>query len=113
MLRVKAGDVAAFRMLVYRYREPLRRFFAAVLPDRSLADDCAQETFLRLWVSRERYEPAGRFSTYLFEIGKRHWLNERRRLRPATEPEEAAATTPADPREQPERLLLRRHDARY
>jgi RNA polymerase sigma-70 factor (ECF subfamily) len=79
MLRVRGGDLRAFQQLVERYREPLRRFFAALLADRSQADDCVQETFLRLWLLRDRYEPTGRFSTYLFQIGKHHLLNERRK----------------------------------
>jgi RNA polymerase sigma-70 factor (ECF subfamily) len=80
MLRVRSGDVAAFRELVERYRGPLWRFFAAVLEDRSRADDFVQETFLRLWLARERYEPTGRFSTYLFQIGKHYWQNQRPKL---------------------------------
>ena len=63
MLRVKAGEMAAFRQLTARYRDPLRRFFSAILEDRSLAEDYTQETFLRLWFTRERYEPTGKFST--------------------------------------------------
>ncbi len=50
----------------------LRRPARGPLP----AEDFAQETFLRLWVSRERYQPTGRFSTYLFQIGKHYWLNQ-------------------------------------
>lgn len=80
MLRVQGGDVAAFRELVERYRRPLRRFFAAVLADRSQADDFVQETFLRLWLARERHAPTGRFSTYLFQIGKHYWQNQRPKL---------------------------------
>jgi len=45
--------------------------FAAMLTDRSQADDFVQETFLRLWLARGRYEPTGKFSAYLFQIGKR------------------------------------------
>jgi RNA polymerase sigma-70 factor (ECF subfamily) len=81
MLRARSGEMEAFRLLVTRYREPLRRFFAALLADRSEADDCVQETFLRLWLLRERYEPTGKFSTYLFQIGKHHLLNQRKRYR--------------------------------
>jgi RNA polymerase sigma-70 factor, ECF subfamily len=81
MLRAREGDVAAFQHLAQRYREPLRRFFAAVLADPSQADDCVQETFLRLWLARGRYEPTGKFSTYLYQIGKHYWLNQRRKLR--------------------------------
>lgn len=91
MLRVRDGDAAAFAELARRYRAPLRRFFSAVLPDRSLGDDCAQETLLRLWLTRDRYEPTGRFSTYLFQIAKHYGLNERRKrslpLRGSDEPD--------------------------
>jgi RNA polymerase sigma-70 factor, ECF subfamily len=81
MLQVQDDEVEAFHELVRRYREPLRRFFAAILWDRSQADDFAQETFLRLWLARGRYEPTGRFSTYLFQIGKHYWLNQRKKPR--------------------------------
>ena len=81
MLRVRDGDVAAFRMLAGRYREPLRRYFASLIADRSQADDCAQETLLRVWTAREQYEPTGKFSSYVFQIGTRYWLNQRKRFR--------------------------------
>jgi RNA polymerase sigma-70 factor (ECF subfamily) len=90
MLRAQKGDMAAFRQLVSRYREPLRRFFAALLANSAEADDCVQETFLRLWLLRERYEPTGKFATYLFQIGKHHLLNQRKRYQAAPQ------TLPAD-----------------
>lgn len=110
MLRARAGDVAAFQQLALRYREPLRRFFAAVLADRSQTDDFVQETLLRLWVSRERYEPTGKFSTYLFQIGKHYWLNQRNRFRARigeTIIDDALAIQ-ASPTTQPEMVLLER-----
>src|SRR5687767_13212663 len=73
MLRAREGDAAAFAELARRYREPLRRYFAAQLADRSAAEDGVQETFLRLWLLRERYEPSGAFAAYLFRIA-RHYL---------------------------------------
>jgi RNA polymerase sigma-70 factor, ECF subfamily len=82
MLRARDGDVAAFHELVQRYRTPLRRFFAAQRLDGSHADDYVQETFLRLWLARERYVPTGKFSTYLFQIGRHYWLNQRKKQRP-------------------------------
>ncbi len=82
MLRVRDSDVAAFQELLRRYREPLRRFFAALLADPSQADDFVQETFLRLWIARHRYEPTGRFSSYLYQIGRHHWFNQRKKFRP-------------------------------
>ena len=111
MLRVREGDVAAFRQLAERYRGPLRRFFAAVLADRSRVDDCDQETLLRLWLSRCRYEPTGRFSTYLFQIGRHHWLNERKKLGREVRLDEREGSEGyfrVDPVSQPERILLDR-----
>lgn len=67
--------------MTLRYREPLRRFFAALLLDSSQADDCIQETFLRLWLLRHTYQATGKFSAYLFQIGKHHLLNHKRKLR--------------------------------
>src|SRR6185369_12507125 len=79
VLRVRAGDTAAFGQLAERYREPLRRYFLALTGDPSRADDDAQETLLRLWLCRERYEPAGRFAGYLFRIARHYWLNQRKK----------------------------------
>lgn len=107
MLRVQEGDVAAFGELIRRYQRPLRRFFAAGLADPSQADDFVQETLLRLWVTRERYRPTGKFSTYLFQIGKHYWLNQRKKVRlrlEELEPETGSAGTAPSP----EVLLLRR-----
>jgi RNA polymerase sigma-70 factor, ECF subfamily len=111
MLRVQGGDVEAFRELFRRYHEPLRRYFAALLADRSLADDFVQETFLRLWLARSRYEPSGRFSTYLFQIGKHYWLNQRKKLyrEVRVDAMEEAAAWPALTASQPEAVLLRRY----
>jgi RNA polymerase sigma-70 factor (ECF subfamily) len=115
MLRARAGETAAFHELVRRYRAPLRCFFAALLADRSLADDFVQETFLRLWLARERYEPAGKFSTYLFQIGRHYWLNQRKKQRPEVGldlcEEDALASRVTGT--QPEAMLLQRYrDAR-
>jgi RNA polymerase sigma-70 factor (ECF subfamily) len=111
MLRVRDGEVAAFRELLARYREPLRRFFAAILADRSQADDFVQETFLRLWLTRARYEPTGRFSTYLFQIGKHYWLNQRKKFRPELGGVELDPEFHAGPLvvSQPETILLEQY----
>ncbi len=81
MLCAQDGDMQAFALLTQRYRAPLRRFFASLLLDAGGADDCVQETFLRLWLLRREYAPTGRFSTYLFQLGKNHLLNQQRKLR--------------------------------
>lgn len=114
MLRAREDDAAAFHELVRRYREPLRRFFAGLLADRSQADDFVQETFLRLWLSRGRYEPTGKFSTYLFQIGKHYWLNQRKKFRPellAIDDPDGAWQVGSGPVTQPHAILLERYRA--
>jgi RNA polymerase sigma-70 factor (ECF subfamily) len=113
MLQVREDDVAAFQQLVTRYRDPLRRFFASLLADRSQADDFVQETFLRLWLAHGRYEPTGKFSTYLFQIGKRYWLNQRRKLRPEVSDADidAGLIVRALSHLQPEMLLMQEYRA--
>jgi RNA polymerase sigma-70 factor, ECF subfamily len=111
MLRTKDDDAAAFRELMNRYRAPLRRYFASLIADPSQADDLVQDTFLRLWLSRRRYEPTGRFSTYLFQIGKHHWLNQRKKFRSemVTQALDEAGPLAAPAATQPQAVLLERH----
>jgi RNA polymerase sigma-70 factor, ECF subfamily len=113
MLRVQSGELEAFQELLWRYREPLHRFFASLITDRSQADDYVQETFLRLWLARGRYQPTGKFSTYLFQIGKHYWLNQRKKDRRALaiQPLDEALAWPGLTAAQPEAVLLQRYQA--
>jgi RNA polymerase sigma-70 factor (ECF subfamily) len=108
MLRVRDGDLEAYRLIVERYRRPLQRFLSALAPGQ--ADDAVQETLLRLWLLREQYEPTGRFSTYLFQIARNHALNARKRreneIRRDTESASVSIETPEDS------LMLRHRNER-
>jgi len=77
MSRVQKQDVSAFEELFRRYEQRVFAFFWRLCAHRSEAEDGTQETFLRLWKARERYEPTGKFSTYVFQIAKNHFLHER------------------------------------
>jgi RNA polymerase sigma-70 factor (ECF subfamily) len=78
MLRVSTGDDSAFEELVLRYQDRLVGFFFHLFHDRPIAEDMAQETFLRIFRSRERYEPTARFSTWLFRIAHNLASNQKR-----------------------------------
>ncbi len=78
MLKVAAGDNAAFEQLVVRYQDRLVGFFFHLVHDRTAAEDLAQEAFLRVFRSRERYEPTARFSTWLFRIAHNLASNQKR-----------------------------------
>jgi RNA polymerase sigma-70 factor (ECF subfamily) len=81
MARVQAGDVRAFELLYARYSHPLLNFFHQMCFDRAAAEDYLQETFLRVWRARASYRPIGKVSTWLFEIAKNFWFNEREKIR--------------------------------
>lgn len=93
MLRVKRGDRAAFAELVEKYKQPLFSFIFRTLRDETETEDVAQNTFLQVWKSRDRYQRTAKFSTWLFTIARNLCLNEiRRRSRhPAESLEESHA----------------------
>src|ERR1039457_3401149 len=75
MLRVRDGDAASFEVLLRRYRLPLVSYFRRMVRDPSLAEDLAQEVFLRVYKSRERYQPEAKFTTWLYRIATNLALN--------------------------------------
>jgi RNA polymerase sigma-70 factor (ECF subfamily) len=75
MLRVREGDAASFEILLRRYRLPLVSYFRRMVRDQGLAEDLAQEVFLRVYKSRERYQPEARFTTWLYRIATNLALN--------------------------------------
>jgi len=75
MLRVRAGDGDSFDLLLHRHRGPLVGFFFRMLRDQALAEDLAQEVFLRVYQVRERYEPEAKFTTWLYRIATNLALN--------------------------------------
>jgi len=68
MLRVKAGDDSAFDYLVQKYRRPMISFMYRMARNPSVAEDLAQEVFLRVYRSRESYQVSAKFSTWLYRI---------------------------------------------
>lgn len=76
---VRVGDYCAFDELYNRYSEPICRFLFQLTWDQETAEDYLQETFLRLYRARYRYEPTGKFSTFIFQIAKNYYLSQRRK----------------------------------
>jgi RNA polymerase sigma-70 factor (ECF subfamily) len=75
MLRVRDGDAASFEVLLRRYRLPMVGYFRRMVRDQTLAEDLAQEVFLRVYKSRERYQPEAKFTTWLYRIATNLALN--------------------------------------
>jgi len=68
MLEVRDGSAAAFEELVVRYQARLVRVLGHLVGRRELAEDLAQEVFLRVYRSRQQYVPGAKFATWLFTI---------------------------------------------
>jgi RNA polymerase sigma-70 factor (ECF subfamily) len=68
MGRVQRGDAAAFEELLLLWQDRLVTLLWHQTGDHALAEDLAQETFLRVYRSRASYKPTARFSTWLYTI---------------------------------------------
>ena len=89
MRRTRDGDTEAFGLLVKTHQRRLVRFATRLLGDAEAAEDAVQETFLRLWRLRARYQPRGCLEHLLLRIARNICLDYARLTRPmATFPEE-------------------------
>lgn len=84
--RAARGDTAAFAALVEKYERPLRSFLGRMGAG-WLADDIAQEAFVKAWKGAGQYDGRALYSTWLFRIAWRCRLDELRRTRPIDAPE--------------------------
>ena len=62
------GDVAAFNVLVGRYKDQLMNFVFRYLGSYDEADDVVQETFVRVYRNKQSYQPIAKFSTWIYTI---------------------------------------------
>lgn len=88
MRQIALGDERALERLYNRWSGPLLNFLYGMCRDRAMAEDLVQGVFLKVWRAAPRYKPLAKFSTWLFQIARNHWLNERdkimRRIRPTS-----------------------------
>jgi RNA polymerase sigma-70 factor (ECF subfamily) len=75
MLRVREGDDRSFALLLERHRGPVIHFIYRMVQNQPVAEELAQEAFLRVYRSRETYEPTAKFTTWLFRIATHLALN--------------------------------------
>jgi RNA polymerase sigma-70 factor (ECF subfamily) len=71
MLEVAGGSATAFEELVLRYQARLVRVLEHLVGGRHLAEDLAQEVFLRVFRARKQYVVTAKFATWLFTIASR------------------------------------------
>ena len=79
MAGVRAGAPRAFEALSDRWRPRLVNFLMGMGADRDGAEDCAQETLLRVFRYRAEYRPEHPFPSFLFTLARRSFLDWRRK----------------------------------
>lgn len=104
MLLVRDDDAAAFEELMLRYQRRVVTVLEHLVGKRDLAEDLAQDVFMRVYRSRKTYVPGSRFSTWLFTIVNNVASNARRSLArrkevQVTNAAEQSGSQPADPME--------------
>jgi len=78
MLRVAAGDEASFNYLVGRYHRAFIHFLFLMVRNQAVAEELAQEVFLRVYRSRESYRAEAKFTTWLYRIATNLAVNQAR-----------------------------------
>ncbi|QQL44168.1 RNA polymerase sigma factor [Sulfuriroseicoccus oceanibius] len=79
MQRIANGDHGAFAELMARHQRAVIGTIAKMQGDSALAEDLAQQVFLRVWKSAPRYQPTAKFTTWLYTIVRNLVFNESRR----------------------------------
>jgi len=75
MLELRAGNMAGFDFLIQKYRKPIIHFMYRMVRNQAVAEELAQEVFLRVYRSRETYRAEARFSTWLYRIATNLGVN--------------------------------------
>jgi RNA polymerase sigma-70 factor (ECF subfamily) len=118
MLRVAAGDESGFNYLVEKHYRAMIHFLFRMVRNQAVAEELAQEVFLRVYRSRESYRAEAKFTTWLYRIATNLAVNHARDTkheRAAStiyldSPDEETGTTPdvADDEPNVEQNLLRK-----
>ena len=102
MLRVAAGDEGAFSFLVEKHNRPVIHFLYRMVHNQAVAEELAQEVFLRVYRARDSYRAEARFTTWLYRIATNLAVNHARDTRHERSaqtvyldaPDEETGTTP-------------------
>jgi RNA polymerase sigma-70 factor, ECF subfamily len=81
MFRSRDGDAQSFGVLVERNYASVIHFLYRIVQNRAIAEELAQEVFLRVYRARASYEPRAKFTTWLFQICTYlalNWLRDQR-----------------------------------
>jgi len=75
----KAGKEGAYRELLRRYERPVFSLIYRMVRDRALAEDLAQETFIKVLNALDTYRPEYKFSSWIFKIANNAAIDQLRK----------------------------------
>ncbi|WP_246010712.1 RNA polymerase sigma factor [Hymenobacter perfusus] len=79
VVRLQAGEAAAFRTLVERYQGPVYRTALGLLRSPEEAEDVAQEVFVEVYQTIARFRGEAALSTWLYRLATSRALKQRRK----------------------------------
>jgi RNA polymerase sigma factor (sigma-70 family) len=68
MQELRGGDDLALNRIMGRHREKIFHYLIRLLQDQEEALDLAQETFVRVYLNREKFNPKNRFTSWMYAI---------------------------------------------
>src|SRR3989337_786690 len=80
--RARGGQESAYRELLHRYQRPVFSLIYRMVRDRELAEDLAQETFVKVLNALDSYRPEHKFSSWIFKIAINAAIDHLRRREP-------------------------------
>jgi RNA polymerase sigma-70 factor (ECF subfamily) len=117
MLRVREGDTSGFTYLIEKHRRQIVHYMFRMTNNLGVAEELAQEVFLRVYRSRESYRAEAKFTTWLYRIATNLGVNYARDHRHEKaaqsvyldQPDAETGTTPdvADSRQTVEQKMIR------
>ena len=87
VLKIQAGDRAAFEQLYWRYKDRVISIVYGIVHNRQDAYEIAQEVFVRIYKNIDKYQPGTRFFTWAYRITYNLSIDNYRRKKTAREVE--------------------------
>ncbi len=78
MMRVRDGDISGYEYLMQKYRRPVMHFLYRMVHNQAVAEELAQEVFLRVYRARATYRAEARFTTWMYRIATNLAVNHAR-----------------------------------
>ena len=75
------GDRQSYNDLVFRYKDKILNFLYRFVYDMDLAEDLAQETFLKVYLKKDSYREISKFSTWMYTIASNLAKTELRKIK--------------------------------